>query len=161
VINKNDFTLNSSVTINNRSGKAYENVNLKLIAGDVQTHRNLMGRNDSIIVTKESALMSRQAAPPTFEEREFADFRIYTLDQKVDIDNNQEKQLSLYPLKSVKYVKKYEYQIGSTITDVFMTFKNSIANGLGVPLPRGNINFYEIDDKDGNSLAWQLFKTLL
>ena len=149
VINKNDLTLNSWVTINNRSGKIYDQVNLKLIAGDVQTHQNLMSMNNIRGGRANEIQYGVVRDAPTFVEREFSDFRIYTLDQKVDIDNNQEKQLSLYPLKNVKYVKKYEYQIGSSIVDVFITFKNSTANGLGVPLPRGNINFYEIDDKDG------------
>ena len=147
VIRKNDFTLNSWVTINNTSGKDYRNVNLKLIAGEVQTHQNLANRSSSQQLIVREARSG--ASAPSFEEREFSDFRIYTLDQKADVDNNQEKQLSLYPLKNVKYTREYEYRVQGNTVDIFISFKNSTAEGLGVPLPRGNVNFYEIDEKDG------------
>jgi len=151
VINKNDFTLNSWVTLNNRSGKVFNNVNLKLIAGDVQTHQNIAGRTMIKAIDVQYLPSPTNGGTPSFEEREFSDFRIYTLDQKVDIDNNQEKQLSLYPLKEVKYIRKYEYNVGGTATDILITFKNSTADGLGVPLPKGNVNFYEVDTKDGTN----------
>ena len=146
VLGKNDFALNSWVTINNRSGKDFQNVTLKLIAGNVQTHSAITtrGRNDMVAETS----MAMMAAPPTFAEREFSDFRIYTLDKPADIDNNQEKQLTLYPTKTVKFNRKYEYPVGGQNVDVLIEFKNSSAAGLGLPLPAGNVNFYEVDEKD-------------
>jgi hypothetical protein len=149
VLKKNDFTLNSWVTINNRSGKDFKEVVLKLIAGDVQTYQAKGTRNyyeDYDIVEMNSYAL---AAAPSFEERAFSDYRIYTLDQKADIDNNQEKQLRLYELKTVKFTRKYQYTVNNEAVDVMVFFKNSKADGLGVPLPKGNINFYEIDEKDG------------
>jgi hypothetical protein len=86
--------------------------------------------------------------PPTFSEREFSDFRLYTLDKPATIENNSEKQLSLYPLKTVKYTRKYEYRVNQQNTDVLISFKNSAKDGLGLPLPAGNINFYEVDPTD-------------
>ena len=143
ILGNNDFTLNSWVTINNRSGKDFKDVNLKLIAGDVQTQVPTQRRMDM------TERFSVQAATiPVFEERAFSDFRIYTLDQRADIDNNQEKQLRLYPLKNVRYTRRYEYIVGGNSVDVFINFRNSTANGLGVPLPSGNVNFYEIDESD-------------
>jgi hypothetical protein len=146
VLRKNDFAMNSWVTINNRSGKNYENVKLKLIAGNVQTHQqqNLGGR----ATIDRMASSSAASMPPTFEEREFSDFRIFTLDKPANIENNQEKQLTLYPLRTVRYNRKYEYRVGGNATDILISFKNSTANGLGLPLPAGNINFYETDATD-------------
>ena len=147
VLAKNNFTLNSWVTINNRSGKDFKDVNLKLIAGDVETGQN---RRRGAFVEADMAMgfMMTEAAPPAFEERAFSDFRIYTLDQKADIDNNQEKQLRLYPLKTVRHTRRYEYTVGGRSVDVLISFGNTTANGLGVPLPRGNVNFYELDERD-------------
>jgi hypothetical protein len=145
VLNKNDFDLNSWVTINNRSGKNYENVKLKLVAGNVQTQINDMSPR----ATTASGLTLRGGPePPAFSEREFSDFRLYTLDKLATIENNQEKQLSLYPLKKVKYQRKYSYTVGGNATDVFISFKNTSGDGLGLPLPAGNINFYETDTTD-------------
>ena len=146
VLGKNELTLNSWVTINNRSGKDYQNVRLKLIAGDVATHqqqqvRSMGGANDMLMARAESM-------PPSFEERAFSDLRMFTLDQPADIDNNQEKQLSLYPIKTVRYDRKYQYTVQGRNVDVIIAFRNSTQAGLGVPLPRGNVNFYEIDESD-------------
>jgi len=144
ILEKNDFTLASWVTINNRSGKDYENVTLKLIAGDVQTYQTIkrpaMARGTNMMYDS----VESEMAAPAFEEREFADYRIFTLDKPADIDNNQEKQLSLYPLKTITYTRKYEYPVQATKVDIKIDFKNTTGAGL----PAGNINFYEIDDKD-------------
>ena len=148
VLTKNDFALNSWVTINNRSGKDFQNVNLKLIAGNVQTHNTINRRRYE---TDEMKAYVTSAAPPTFTEREFSDYRIYTLDKPADIDNNQEKQLTLYQTKTVKYSRKYEYQVHGQSVDVIIDFKNSKTSGLGEPLPAGNMNFYEIDEKDNTN----------
>ena len=57
----------------------------------------------------------------------------------------------MYDLKTVKFNRKYEYIVGTTSTDIIISFKNSKADGLGEPLPKGNINFYEIDEEDGTN----------
>ena len=149
VLNKDNMILSSWVTINNRSGKDYQNVTLKLIAGDVLTQAPMI-RGRAVGETIRFATTDVQSAP-VFEERAFSDYRLYTLDKTADIDNNQEKQLMLYPLKSIKVQKNYEYVIGGNGVDVLISFKNSQENGLGVPLPAGNIIFYETDEKDGTN----------
>ena len=65
VLNKKDFTLNSWVTINNRSGKDFRDVNLKLIAGDVRTHQNLQSRYkaDNYPMVQYSAGVMEDMAP--------------------------------------------------------------------------------------------------
>lgn len=146
VLDKNTLALNSWVTINNNSGKDYRNVKLKLIAGSVQTHRQGMPLTGMKRAESFDAEMTMLA--PAFEERAFSDYRIYTLDALADIDNNQEKQLTLYPVKQVKYNRIYEYIVQREDVDVIINFKNSKSDGLGLPLPMGNINFYEIDEKD-------------
>ena len=147
VLGKDDFTLNSWVTINNNTGKDFENVKLKLIAGNVETHQQNFVVDeislDSLVEMTNSVVKS-----PAFAEREFADMRLYTLDQPADIGNSQEKQLSLYPLKTVEYTRKYVYMASGNDVDVFIAFVNSTESGLGVPLPQGNVIFYEIDEND-------------
>jgi len=143
ILEKNDFTLTSWVTINNRSGKDFENVTLKLIAGDVQTYQtyNTMARGMKMAY---DMVEEYEMAAPAFAEREFSDYRIFTLDKPADIDNNQEKQLTLYPLKTINYTRKYEYTVQGDKVEVKIDFKNTTGAGL----PAGNVNFYEIDEKD-------------
>ena len=144
---KLDF--NSWVTINNRSGRAFENANLKLIAGEINRVREITirGGRSREVNFKMSADFAGGA--PSFEEKAFHDFHMYTLDQKVSFANNQTKQLSLYPTMNVTAEGRYEYEVFDDAVSSIIQFKNTEENGIGVPLPKGVIKVYK-QDSDGN-----------
>lgn len=140
--------LNSWVTINNRSGKGFEDVNLKLIAGDINQIREQYydkggyGRN---MMMESDVAMSA----PAFEEKAFHDFHMYSLDQKVSFANNQTKQMELYPPQSVIANAVYEYPTFASGVNSIIRFVNTENQGLGKPLPKGSIKVYKADS-DGN-----------
>lgn len=70
------------VTIDNYSGKKYQNAKLKLIAGDVNTVSNAPSP-----VARGVPMMAMSAAPagPTFSEKSFSDFHLYTLSEPVTL----------------------------------------------------------------------------
>lgn len=146
VWDEKNLQMNSWVTINNRSGKEFNNVTLKLIAGDVnQVQQNYY---------KEAAGMGRMAMDamepaPSFEEKAFHDFHMYTLDQKVSFANNQTKQLELYPSMNIKAKAEYEYPTYGSGVNSLIKFKNTAENGAGKALPKGSIKVYK-QDTDGN-----------
>ena len=148
VWDESKLNLNSWVTINNRSGKGFDNVNLKLIAGDVNQIRDQyytktagMGRNMYMDAVAEAA--------PSFEEKVFHDFHMYSLDQKVSFANNQTKQLELYPPQNVTAQAVYEYPTFAQGVKSVIKFVNTEDQGLGKPLPKGVIKVYKADT-DGN-----------
>lgn len=136
---------NSWVTINNNSGKAFEDTNLKLIAGDVNRVYEYAKQYSRDMVYAESMAMGGSNAAPSFEEKAFHDFHMYTLDEKVSFANNQTKQLTLYPSMNVKAEGIYEYTIWGDGVNSIIKFKNTEANGIGVPLPKGSIKVYKQD----------------
>ena len=139
--------LNSWVTINNQSGKAFADVSLKLIAGDVNQVRNkYMGRGEAY---DEPMMDSMASGAPSFEEKAFHDFHMYTLDQKVSFANNQTKQLELYPTQAVKAFSVNEFRTFGNGVQSLIKFMNTEDQGLGKPLPKGTIKVYKAD-KDGN-----------
>ncbi|MDD3563035.1 MAG: DUF4139 domain-containing protein [Candidatus Cloacimonetes bacterium] len=140
--------LNSWVTINNQSGKAFEDVNLKLIAGEINQVRNkYMGRGGAY---EDGMMMESMAGgPPSFEEKAFHDFHMYTLDQKVSFANKQTKQLELYPTQAVTASAVYEFRTFGSGVQSLIKFMNTEAQGLGKPLPKGVIKVYKADT-DGN-----------
>lgn len=72
------------VTIDNYSGKRYNNAKLKLIAGDVNTvSQPKPVLNAERLVTK--SVMASPAAP-TFSEKSFSDFHMYTLSDVVTLN---------------------------------------------------------------------------
>jgi len=145
---KNEMEINSWVTITNETGKAFADTKLKLIAGDVQKLKKRYGEH---LDTRMSfTLESEGKGVPSFEEKSFHDFHLYTLSDKVSINNNQTKQITLFPTAIAKANSRYEYQ---TYTDKIASkieFKNSEVDGLGMPLPKGIVKIYKLDEADDN-----------
>ncbi|MDD4224152.1 MAG: DUF4139 domain-containing protein [Candidatus Cloacimonetes bacterium] len=148
VWDEKNLALNSWVTITNQSGKAFDDVTLKLIAGDVNRVYDSYNQYKRDYYP-EMAGMAMDAAAPSFEEKAFHDFHMYTLDQKVSFANNQTKQLELYPLQNVKANQAYEYSTWGGGVNSVIKFKNTEENGIGKPLPKGTIKVYK-KDSDGN-----------
>ncbi|MDY0152773.1 MAG: DUF4139 domain-containing protein [Candidatus Cloacimonas sp.] len=148
VWNEKTLLLNSWVTINNTSGRAFNGVNLKLIAGDVNQIQDNYYRKGPQYGMIEDSVASGSSAP-SFEEKAFHDFHMYTLDQKVSFANNQTKQLELYPPQNVKAISVYEYPVYGSGVSSMIKFTNTAENGAGKALPKGTIKVYK-QDSDGN-----------
>src|SRR5207244_3924901 len=157
VVNKDDTKadLNGWVTINNNSGTAYRNAELKLVAGDV--NRVL----DEVRTMKSVGGVARAEAapPPQFQEQAFFEYHLYTLQRPTTLKNNETKQISLLSAANFNVKKElvlngqqYYYQgynnPGEAVKEkvgVFVEFKNAKENGLGQPLPAGVVRVYKAD----------------
>jgi hypothetical protein len=152
VCKKNDslLELNSWVSIDNQSGADYDNTKVKLIAGDVHRAEPPPGR----LMAKGFDMMAEQAAPQ-FEEKQFFEYHLYTLQRRATVKNNQIKQISLFPPVEIKADKIYCYNgalYGESVR-VTLAFQNSRGSGPGIPLPGGKVRVYKQDDAD-NSLEF-------
>ena len=147
VWDERNLAVNSWVTINNTSGRAFNDVNLKLIAGDINKVQDQYYKYREMYADTMAAMEG--GAAPSFEEKAFHDFHMYTLDQKVSFANNQTKQIALYPTQNVQADAKYEYYTWSSGVNSVIKFKNTEENGIGKPLPKGVIKVYK-QDSDGN-----------
>src|SRR5437879_2562536 len=64
------------VTMDNQSGKTFENAKIKLMAGDVS---KIQRREDVFLGNEEFAVQGVAAAPPTVTEKAFEDYHLYDL----------------------------------------------------------------------------------
>lgn len=157
VVNQNDTKadLNGWVTLNNTSGTAYRNAELKLVAGDVNRVQEQMQAGQM-----EMRVARAGAAPqPQFQEQAFFEYHLYTLQRQTNIKNNETKQISL--LSSDNFTIKKELVVngqphyfqgynnpGEPVKEkvgVYVGFKNAKENNLGVPLPAGVVRVYKAD----------------
>ena len=143
-----DIELSSWVSIENRSGATYENAKLKLMAGDIHLAPPpipLDGR------AKMSVFAETQAAPPSFEEKAFFEYHLYTLQRPATLKDRQTKQISLFEPTTVTGKREYIYdgQRNQENVNVNLVFENSKSDGLGLPLPAGIVRVYQQDD-DGS-----------
>jgi hypothetical protein len=146
VTNEKDSGLELSgwVSMANNSGATYEEATLKLVAGDV--HRAETPRPVRAMFKAEMAM----AAAPQFEEKEFFEYHLYTLQRPATLKDRQTKQLSLFPAAQVPVQKLYIYdpmQDDKKI-QVKLQFRNDKEHGLGMALPKGKIRVYK-RDRDG------------
>ncbi|HEX8310258.1 MAG TPA: hypothetical protein VF614_03000 [Chthoniobacteraceae bacterium] len=154
------------VTMDNQSGKSFPNAAIQLMAGDVsklQPGANAGGRMDS------RSEVSRSAATKPVTEKAFDEYHLYTLERSTTLHDRETKQVEFVRAEGVGSERIYVYD-GLTIdwsrwnsnrdglrrneefgTDsntkvaVMRQFKNTAANGLGIPLPKGRVRLYRRD----------------
>ncbi len=164
--NSCNLDIGAWVTIINQSGAGYQDAKLKLIAGDVQRaqpRNGVRGRAELAMAMKASV-----ADSPSFEEKTFFEYHLYTLGFPTTLPDNSTKQLELFPTaRSVPCEKALVYQgqsgmdyYGGLMTDrgfgvesnkkvdVYLSFKNSKDNRMGMPLPAGKIRVSKLDSAD-------------
>lgn len=155
------------ITMQNNSGKDFENARIKLMAGDVQKlQQNRYEARD--YATK---AMAAEAPAPAVTEKAFDEFHLYSIARPTTLHDRETKQVEFVTAMQVKAETQYiyngsQFQYGSywggcqrdpncgmsdgnKKVNVYKQFKNSEANHLGVALPKGKLRFYRRDD-DGH-----------
>jgi len=134
------------VTIDNKSGTAYKDAIIKLIAGDVRriTEPERLRRRKMVA-------LEIQAAAPGFEEKPFMEYHLYTLGRKSTINNNQTKQIEfIEPVLAVPTKKLYIYERrrNKDKVQIKIEFENTTENNLGIALPKGKVRVFKKDPAD-------------
>lgn len=155
------------ITIDNQTGKPFENARIKLIAGDVNKitpgGSPISGQNsgDRVVLMSLASVVG---------EKSFDEYHLYTLERPTTLHDRETKQVEFVVASGVKSQKLYVYS-GAAIDGrygyygyeqirndasygtqsnakvwVMQEFKNSKANHLGMPLPKGRLRFYRRDD---------------
>lgn len=144
------------VTLMNASGATFEDARLQLVAGNV--NRVSEERNFALA----GAMLRKEAdSVSQFQEQGFFEYHMYTLQRPATIRDNETKQVSL--LEAAGFDVKKEFVLngqryyytgynnpGAAIKEkvgVYVQFRNSQTNKLGMPLPAGTIRLYKKDDK--------------
>jgi len=131
------------VTVTNKSGRKYENASLKLMAGDINV---VKPRRPKAQVRE---MFAQSDAGSGFEEKPFFEYHLYTLDRKTDLQNNQIKQIQLFPEVESNVKKKYQVRSDNPKkVRIVVSLDNSENNNLGIPLPEGRIRIYKSDGED-------------
>jgi len=157
------------VTMENNSGRTFEDARIKLMAGDVekiQPTSKMMLRKPKLAMRS----MGYSSSEPAVTEKTFDEYHLYELQRTTTLRNKETKQVeflratgvdsqTVYIYDGVKIdhnrYRGYSYdslrnnrEYGtdcSTKVGTLREFKNTKANGLGIPLPKGRTRFYRRD----------------
>ena len=157
-----DVTLTGWVSIQNNTGKTFEDAKIKLVAGDVNKVQDQSEGGMRNEVYKMAMADSRAA--PQVEAKKFDEFHMYTLPLSTTLRDAETKQVEFVRAESVQTKKLYIYDgsggiryYGGLNTNqnygqnkqpdvaIYREFKNSDENGLGVAIPAGKMRFYRMD----------------
>lgn len=139
------------ITVNNNTGKTFEDASIKLMAGDVNRVQPDLADYD---VRKRKMVMmtAMPAAEAQVTEKAFDEFHLYSLPRPVTLRDQETKQVEFLRAKGVTAPQLYIFdtqKYGAKVATV-REFKNTQENGgLGLPLPKGRTRFYRQDGADG------------
>lgn len=129
------------VSLDNRSGKTYEDATLRVVAGEI--HR----AEEKRVRPRYADMMAAEAAPAGFAAREFAEYKLYALGRRTTVRDRETKQLSLFPNARTAVAKRFTFDARRDDDRVLVSylFQNRKEEGLGIPLPAGVIRVYKED----------------
>ncbi len=156
------------ITMNNQSGKTFENAKIKLLAGDVnkvqppQVNWRMVQRKLAVPM---AAGMADEMAPAV-TEKAFDEFHLYSIARPTTLHDRETKQVEFvhaekmfaptiyvydgapgYNFYGLNYDQGYGQSDSKKII-VQREFKNAETNQLGIALPAGKLRFYR-RDSDG------------
>jgi hypothetical protein len=149
------------VSFSNQCGKTFENAKIKLMAGDV----NKIEPEEQLQAAQQAAAKAA-AEEPVVTEKAFSEYHLYTLSRRATLRDQETKQVEFVRAKGVRATRLFIYD-GGTVNYgryplvrgsdeneesqsnpkvwVMREFKNTEANKLGMPLPKGRLRFYQQD----------------
>jgi len=163
--NGNNLDITGWVTMDNQSGKTFDQAQIKLMAGEVN---KLRPSNEPFTVSG-MAMDARAMPGPQVQEKAFDEYHLYTLPRPVTLEDRETKQVEFLRASNVKaeriYVydgakmgQQYQYwspeqirqnrEYGTEMNSdvwVMQEIANSKSNNLGIPLPKGRARFYRRD----------------
>ena len=154
------------ITMNNTSGKTFENAKIKLMAGDVNKiqppHLTMLGGMRNKAMPMAMAAMDGEAV----SEKAFDEFHLYSIARPTTLHDRETKQVefvhaekmfapTIYVYDGAEgyqfYGLNYERNFGQSDNKKIIVqreFKNAETNQLGLALPAGKLRFYR-RDSDG------------
>ncbi|MEI7532762.1 MAG: hypothetical protein WCK57_00200 [Verrucomicrobiae bacterium] len=150
------------ITMNNNSGKTFENAKIKLMAGDVNKiqppHLTMLGG-----MRAKAMSMAMDEAAPAVTEKAFDEFHLYSIARATTLHDHETKQVEFvhaekmsaptlyvydgaegYQFYGLNYDRGYGQSDNKKII-VQREFKNAETNQLGIALPAGKLRFYRRD----------------
>jgi len=134
------------INLDNRCGSSFDEVQLKLVAGDLNSiykpsYTNRQDNNYKGTLT---------GSPVTeISEEILHDYHVYSIINHVSLDNNLLKQIRLFKPVSISAEKRYEYITYGDEVAGKIHFRYSKESGMATNLPEGIAKIY-IKDAAGN-----------
>ena len=160
------------ITFDNHSGKTFRDAKIKLMAGDVNKVQPVAASAPRAMAAF-AGVTAQSLDERAVTEKAFSEFHLYTISRPATLRDQETKQVEFVRGQGISAPRLFVYD-GATMSYgvwplyrgagnygvptnkkvwVLREFKNSEANHLGIPLPKGLLRFYQ-EDKDDSSLQF-------
>ncbi len=158
------MSLVSWAVIGNSSGVDYRNAKVQLLSGKQAVAHPRFG--GMLMAAKSMDAVGMRENDMASEEA-FSDYHLYTVPGRVDVLDRQTSRHRLLEADAVRVSKEYRFngnqwayesrqgQAGPVHAQTSISFDNRKKDGLGLPLPRGTIRFYQEDSSGNRQLLGQ------
>ena len=151
ILNGDKGQLITEAIVKNSSNVDFSNFSLKLVEGNLQKKG---GRPQPVYRAERSMSALTIDSPPVASEDALGDFHIYSLPERINLNQNQSVTVRLYEPKNVNYNKTYVFQNSERSKKeeplkIEIKLANTAENGLDIPLPRGKVSLY-LKSEDGS-----------
>jgi len=152
------------ITMNNNSGKTFENAKIKLMAGDVNKIQPPAPVAFNGAVRRLNSMAMAEESGPAVTEKAFDEFHLYDIARQTTLHDHETKQVEFVHAEKMFAPTIYVYdgspnnrfygglnqnrnigQNDSKKVIVQREFKNAETNQLGIALPAGKLRFYRRD----------------
>jgi len=153
------------ITMNNQSGKTFENARIKLMAGDVNKIQPAQAFGAMKMYNR--LALADESAAHAVTEKAFDEFHLYSIARLTTLHDRETKQVEFvhaenlfaptiyvydgteagYRFYGLNYDQGYGTQSNKKIW-VMREFVNAETNHLGIALPKGKLRFYRRDTDD-------------
>lgn len=160
-----DCALVGWITMNNNSGKTFENAKIKLMAGDVNKIQPPAAMPTRAFKGRAVAMAMADEMNLGVTEKAFDEFHLYSIARPTTLHDRETKQVEFahaekmfaptiyvydgasgYNFYGLNYDQGWGAQTGNKKISVMREFKNAETNQLGIALPAGKLRFYRRDD---------------
>ncbi len=166
----NTLELVGWITLDNQSGKTYRDSHVKLMAGDVNKLQPGVAGAVMGGMMDDDRRADLGMTPPV-KQRNFDEYHLYTLQNATTLHDRETKQVEFVRASGIQSSTVYVYDgvkidwsrysgwgyenirndagygtQWNTKVWTMQEFRNTKANNLGMPLPKGNIRFYRRDE---------------
>ena len=140
-IENNSSNLTGWITVENRSGKSFENTNLSLLAGNINRISKPRTHYKRAV-----AMMDSVMSAPTVQEVAHEGYHIYTIPFKVNLANNEKTQIKFLHKEKIDIRREYLAQLSNPLylngerkhtLSLYINLEK-----LDVPLPEGSVRMY-------------------
>lgn len=141
-VDKSSADLSGWVTLTNNSGKAFESVSLKVLAGDVSRDYGKRVQREQMYTAK----VARLDESDTVREVSHEGYHLYTIPFRVDLANNEKTQIKFINENGIKILRRYDVHLNAPAwlnaeqkhkVSQYIEFKD-----LAKALPQGTVRTY-------------------